>query len=400
MKRYILIVAAVALATVSCSRNYDVQPAGEGAEIGFGTWAENLTKAEARVQGTNDFLAGDTFAVYGYKAKSDDSGKVTAFDDDVVTASGSGTLTWDYPNHRFWDVNFDKYVFFGISPSAIGTAAEVNAQTGAITSQTITFAGNNNDILVAEKTTVEKGSAPYFNNYGTVDMVFNHVASLVDFKVAKAAALHDAVVNVTGFTLGNIQNQGILSVDGTYNATVYGGTTGPVVTWSNSGKGSYVPTSGVVPVYGADNINGIASDNPKLIAEDNVFPVPAEPAEGKSTTIINHLVVKPQAFVEPTNRTNVEDAGNADAQKITISYTITTVAAGGASNTNEYTATIWLYDFDLVNDKTQDASTFLGGWLTGKHYTFYITLDANPIVFGAKVNDWGASVGGYHYLLN
>ncbi len=394
MKRYILIVAAVALATVSCSRNYDVNPTGEGAEIGFGTWAENLTKA--RVQGSNTFTVDDNFAVYGAKIVTSPASTTTAFDDDIVTMSEAGDPgTWTYSPARYWDPNADSYVFYAISPASVGTTGNVNPQTGEISSTPVTFAGNDNDILVANKETVLNA------DFGKkVEIDFNHVASLVDFKVAKAAALHDAVVNVTGFTLGNIQNKGNLSVDGTYNATVYGGTTGPVVTWSNSGKGSYVPTSGVVPVYGADNINGIASDNPKLIAEDDAFPASAEPVDGKSTTIINHLVVKPQAFVEPTNRTNVEDAGNADAQKITISYTITTVAAGGASNTNEYTATIWLYDFDLVNDKTQDASTFLGGWLTGKHYTFYITLDANPIVFGAKVNDWGASVGGYHYLLN
>ena len=99
MKRYILIVAAVALATVSCSRNYDVNTAGEQ-EIGFGTWAEQLTKA--RVQGSNDFTSGDTFAVFGVKTRaSGDPTSQVVFNGDVVTASGSGTLTWSYDIPRF-----------------------------------------------------------------------------------------------------------------------------------------------------------------------------------------------------------------------------------------------------------------------------------------------------------
>ena len=382
MKRYILIVAAVALATVSCSRNYDVNPAGEGAEIGFGTWAENLTKAEAREAGTSTFLAGDTFAVYGYKAASDDSGKTTAFDDDVVTASGSGSLTWDYPNHRFWDVNFDKYVFFGISPSAIGTAAEVNAQTGAITSQTISFTGKNNDILVAEKTTVNKGDSPYFNNYGTVNMVFNHVASLVDLKVKKSPALANATVTVSAIAFENIQSAGVLTVT-EYNKTTATSSNGAAASWSSTATASYGPASGV---------ESVDITSPIEIAQDPAFNAATPAAPTGSTDLIKKLVVKPQTF---------DDTKNASvSQKLTVTYQVAVTDGAGNSSSNEYTSTLWLSDFDIVDDAAQD-DTKVASWEAGKHYTFYITIDANEIKFSASINDWvSTDATGYHYLLN
>ena len=390
-KLMILAVAAIALA--ACSKTYEVKHV-KATEIGFGTWAESLTRAisDPRTAGTNAFGVGDSFAVYGYKDMSDDSDPNTVFDDVEVEMTVAGTPgTWTYSPIRFWDKNYDKYIFYAVSPSSVGTAATVNPQTGEITSASIVFAGNNKDILVAEKKTVLKAS------YNTqVEMKFNHVASLVDFKLAKASNLHDATVTVTSFTLGNIQTTGVMTVDDDYDATVYGGTYGPVVSWSNTATGSYLPANGVTPVYSNDGAgdNVISVTHPLTIAEDDAFPVPAEPGDGKSTPVITNLVVKPQTFTAPSDRSDPEDASNAAAQKLTITYTIS-VTNGG---TNTYTSTLWLSDFDIVNDIDQE-DTKVASWDTGKHYTFYITLDSNPIAFGASIRDWTTGTG-YHYLVN
>ena len=387
----IMILAVAAVALVACSRTFDTHEVAQ-AQIGFGTWTETLTKT--RTQGDGTFTVGDDFAVYGSKIVNSPASTTPVFDDDVVTMTVAGVPgTWTYSPTRYWDQNTDSYVFYAISPASIGTGGTVNPQTGVITSASITFAGNDNDILVADKETVLKAA------YGsTVELDFNHVASLVDFKVSKAPNLSDATVKITGFTLGNIETTGALSVTDAYNATVYGGTNGPVASWSGTATGSYLPAAGVTPVYGDDGSNAIAAGNPLTIVEDDAFPVPAEPGSGKSTTVINHLVVKPQAFNEPSDRTDPADASNDDAQKITISYTITTTDANSGTSTNTYTSTLWLYDFDIVND-TDQTDTAVGSWATGKHYTFYITIDSTPIVFGATINDWTTGLG-YHYLLN
>jgi hypothetical protein len=377
----LLIIAAAALLAAACAKTYEVKETTPPA-IGFGTWAETLTKAitDHRTAGTSTFGVGDSFAVYGYKEVTSPASKTTVFDDVAVEMTAAGVPgTWTYSPTRYWDQNTDQYVFYAVSPSSVGTGGTVDPQTGEITSASIVFSGKNNDILVADKETVLK--AAYGNQ---VQLDFNHAASLVDFKVAKASNLHDATVKVTAFTLANIQTTGVMSVNDAYNATVYGGTAGPVVTWSSTATGTYGPTSGV---------NSVTL--PLEIAEDDVFPVPAEPGDGKSTFIINNLVVKPQTFAEPTGAEKADPASAATAQKLTITYTIE-VTGGG---TNTYTSTLFLYDFDVINDKDQ-GDTPVGSWATGKHYIFYITLDSTPIVFGAKINDWGTVSTGYHYLVN
>ena len=369
-KLMILAVAAITLA--SCSQTFEVKQ-HEGSAIGFGPWAETLTKA--RTQGSSTFAANDDFAVYGYKDMSNDSDPQTVFDD-VVVSTTDGT-TWTYSKPRFWDVNYDKYIFYAVSPADIGTGGTVNPQTGAITSASITFGGDDNDILVADKKQVDKGSAPYFSNYATVPLVFNHVATLVDIKVKKAPSLHDATVTVSAFELGDIDNVGVLTVNNAYNSDIFGGTAGPVVSWSTDTRGTYGPAAGV---------NEVDISPPIEITEDTAFnpTTPATPAA--STFLINNLIVKPQVF-------RASDGSN--PQKITLTYKI---EVDGSADVEYANCVLYLADFDFDDDADQLDSK-VAQWMPGRHYTFFITLDAHKIDFSASITDWTA-VSGYHYLVN
>ena len=393
MKRYIFIAAAMVLATVSCSKIYDATPVNHDVPIGFGTWAETLTKAitDPRTAGASAFGVGDSFAVYGYKDMSDNSDPNTVFDDDAVEMTAAGTPgTWTYSPLRFWDKNYDKYIFYAISPSSVGTAATVDPQTGAVsTSGSISFEGDNvaSDVLVADKKTVLKAA---YNSQ--VELVFNHIAALVDFKVSKAPNLKDATVKVTAFSLSNIENEGTFSVTSAYNGSVYGSTpTGlnPIASWSTGdATGTYGPGDGVTPVTLG---TGLA------IAQNDAFTHfdgtdNGEPADGKATFVINNLIVKPQPLTAPTDETDFTET----KPLLNITYTITT-GSGSSESTTEYSSQIWLSKFDIVNDNAQN-DTPVGSWATGKHYVFYITLDANPIVFGATITDW-TSGNGYYYLV-
>jgi len=341
----LMILAAAALATLACSRNYEVNPVSEQ-EIGFGSWAENLTKAEARVQGSNTFLAGDTFAVYGYKVNGSNNDVV--FDDVVVTASGSGTLTWGYSPKRFWDQSASGYTFYAVSPSAIGTAATVDAETGAISSASISFSGKDNDILVADK----KEVAPADYNK-KVEMVFNHIASLVDFKVKKHTNLGDAVLAITSFSISDIDATGTFAVSA-YTSTH------PVVTWTESAYANYDNTKGVTSVTLPTAVTTTGND------------------------LIDDLVVMPQAF---------RSGSDEHIQKVNIAYTIT----DEDSNVNTFTTSFNLKLFDN-DDDTDNEDTIVESWEAGKHYTFYITINANVIEFTGKITDW-TDVSGYNYLV-
>lgn len=349
----VVILAAAALTLAGCAKTYELQKTAQP-KIGFGTWANGLTKA--RTAGSSTFGDGDDFAVYGYKAMSNNSGANTVFNG--VTVSTTDGTAWTYETPRFWDSNYDKYTFFAVSPASAVNGGNVDAQTGEITSASITFNGDNNDILVANKTVVNKGEAPYFNNYGTVHMVFNHVASLVDIKVKKSPALKNVTVKVSNLTLSSIENKGVLSVNDAYTNDK------PVAVWSNDGTGSYSAS--------------LASA--ATIVEDPAFDATTPATPTSSTSIIEGLIVKPQTF-----------ATDGDArQQISITYKI------GAED--EVTKVLYLSDFDTVDDAAQD-DTKVAKWEDGKHYTFYITLDAHMISFDAEITPWAAVVNGYNYLV-
>lgn len=341
MKRYILIVAAVALATVSCSRNYDVNPSGEGTAIGFGTWAENLTRA--RAAGASTFGSGDSFKVEGFKTLA--GSPSTVFDD--VTVSTTDGTNWTYENTRFWDKTATSYTFFAVSSpdTELTFAAD-----GKIAATAVTFSGENNDILLADQ--VDVAPANFSNT--PVALTFKHIGSLVDLKVKKSAALNSAsaTVAITGVTLEKIDGAGKVAVTG-YTTNV------PSVAWTElDGNTTYGITSGAVDCTLPTNV-GTTGDN-----------------------LINTLVVIPQTLD--------------DTKILKISYTITD-AAGNVNTYND--VEVKLNQFDEDDDTENGPSDFISSWEAGKHYIYTLTIDANTINFSGTITDW-TTVNGYNYLLN
>ena len=341
----ILILAVAATALVACAKSFD-KSTSQGQAIGFGTWAETMTKA--RTQGSSTFVNGDDFNVYGFKTIS--SANTTVFNGDVVSYDGTD---WTYNNLRFWDPNATSYTFYAVSPA--GKIASANAQTGEFTSSSITFAGNDNDVLVADKKEVTKTGSPAAFANTPVPLVFNHIASLVDFKVKKHAEIAAATVAITSFQISNIDNVGTFSVNDAYTDTH------PVVTWNATAHaGTYSNTSGVT----------------------SVATLPDDIGTDGSDFLINNLVAMPQTFRTDSN-----------IQTVSIEYEIT---SGG--DTIQNTASFNLKLFDKTDDKGNN-DILISGWEAGKHYTFYITINANAIVFTASITDWVTPNNGYNYLL-
>ena len=412
----IMIFAVTFLTLAACSKTFDHSKAAtEGNAIGFGTWAETLTKAVAdptnpRVQGTNYFRQGDGIVVYGSKTDTDPDPDVTSvvFNgvDVVATAEGGDPVaatTWDYNNHRFWDSNAESYTFFAVSPKNNLATTTTTAIDGAFVTKSLEFTGATNDILVADKVVVEKGtgaSTTYFNSYGTVNLVFNHAAALVDLNVKKSPALNDATVKISAIAFENVKKKGVLELTSAkYNKTIDTRTTVPNITvaeWTASTPGTYLPEAGASPIHGdVSTTDAIAVGNEKEIDTDTNFDAGTPKTPAAYTELFKNLVVVPQAFTAPSDRVNPDNESNANAQKVTITYTIT--PTGG--DTNTYTSTLWLSDFDGVDNDAQ-AATYVGSWAPGKHYVFYITIDAHEIKFSAVISPWEETISGYNYLLN
>lgn len=338
----LIILAAAAIAAVACSRTFDTAPAKEQA-IGFGTWADQLTKA--RAAGASTFGAGDSFNVEGFKTLS--GSPVTVFND--VTVSTTNGSTWTYENTRFWDKNATGYTFFAVSSPNTTLTFEAN---GTIAATAVTFSGENNDILLADQ--VDVAPANFTNT--PVNLNFKHIGSLVDLKVKKSAELNtaNATVAITGITLEGISDEATVAVTG-YTTKV------PTVAWDNldnADNSTYGITSGYVDCTLPTNV-GTAGDN-----------------------LINTLVVIPQELT--------------DTKILKISYKIT----DAAGNVNTYSnVEVKLNKFDGDDDTENGPSDFISSWEAGKHYIYTLTIDANTINFSGTITNW-TTVNGYNYLLN
>lgn len=349
MKKLILFAAMAAIA-VSCAKTSEVKSVSEQA-IGFDTWKSNLTKSTHAA-----FTSGATFNIYGYKHMGDESTHTDVFTGDVVTYNGTA---WNYSNIRFWDRTTEYYTFFAIAPSG-NVSSE--PQPGCFVTNDITFTGRNGDILVAKKKDVAKAS------YGlAVDLDFVPQAALFDLKVKKAKNLEEASLRINSVSIQNIQTKGHLTVNS------YDGSTKPVTAWALA---SSPATTNFDNTHGAPSV-----DLPTIHAGVGFGP-------SNSQFLINNLIVMPQSL-------NLN-------QKLVINYTIT---LGTETITHEREIFLNKFDDSDVDqdagrtEEAQNAGDFITAWAPGKHYTYYLTINADLIVFSATISDW-TDVNAYHYIIN
>lgn len=368
--KHFILIAAVAMVASSCAHSFEAQETQQPA-IGFGTWAEQLTKAESRTAGTNTFKSGDTFNVYGYKEVS--STKTNIFNGDVVTAKGAtegdglDVAKWEYSPLRFWDPTASYYKFYAASPSGILNTTPVDgsgAYTGLFTSLSMTFGGHDNDVLVATEKTV---NAPYSSE--AVLMQFNHVASLIDVKVKKDAALPaEATIRITSASLLNIQKTGTFAVT-SYESNE------PVVSWTPTASGTYAWEVASLDVTQKTDYSEVPPST-----------------TGTEKYLFNNFVLMPQTL---------DPAGDSDPT-LHIEYKIVTQEAVAEPATPEvstsYIANIPIKDFIVVDNTTNTGDPVPSNWAQGTHYTYTLTIGANAITFTASINDW-TPVSGYRYLV-
>ena len=369
----VIILAAVAIAAVACSRAYDVAPASNQA-IGFNTWSDVMTKARATANDNTAFQNGDVFDIYGFKTVGSTNSVV--FNGDDVTATVSGTsVTWDYAPHRFWDPAAASYTFFAVLPAnKLKTAP---AETGLFVSNDITFddpTNFSNDILVADKKVVNgTGSSAPYSYTNPVQIQFNHVASSVDLLVKQDNKLGDAVVKVTALSLLNIHNTGNFTVT-EYSSNI------PTVTWAEATTPTTLGTSGEYVVLDSSSDTDDVTASGKTTYDNHS----ASNTTGNAAPLFQGYVFMPQTITD-------------DVQQIKLSYTVQV----GTETPNVYTdVVIDIRDF-MTTDTDNNSGTNITSWAPKTRYIYTMTIGANAIEFTASVKDWEATdVNGYQYLLN
>ena len=395
MKKLFLF-AAIAAIAVSCAKTSEINPVSDQA-IGFDTWTSNLTKSTH-----TQFVNGSNFAVYGYKYTAATDSKATVFNGEKVSYDGSA---WNYSGVRFWDRTTDQYAFYAVAPYALNPQnptnpliQTMNIETGVFTTKDISFNGVNSvnnpaDLLVAKRKTAIRENKEYGKQ---VALDFIPAAALLDVKVKKVDNLTEAVLKVEAIELRNIQSEGhysnsgysdmTTSLDRPISATV-GSVTG--LGWTPAKDSEEKPI-----VSNFSNLHGDAIETLPSIGA-NVGGGTANAAD-----VIKNLVVMPQVLGTVASPNNVSNG-----QTLYIKYSI--------SFSNEkitHEREIALCDFDTTDldavpgrteeDQNGDANAqFITTWMPSKHYTYYLTINADIITFTASVSDW-TDANAFHYIIN
>ena len=388
MKKLMLFAAMAAIA-VSCAKTSEVNPVSEQA-IGFDTWTSNLTKSTH-----TQFATGSNFAVYGYKETDDPHDRTTVFNGDKVTYDGS---SWNYTGVRFWDRTTDRYKFFAVAPYALSTQnpqtsliQTMDVETGIFTTKDITFTGvnsmnNASDLLVAKRKSAVRESKEYGKQ---VDLDFIPASALLDVKVKKVDNLTEAILKIEEIELRDIQTVGHYSIVGYSDLTA---TIDRPVSASVGGVTGLGWTLAETPVTG--NFSNLHGD-----AIETLPSIGANVGGGTTNAVdvIKNLVVMPQVLGSIVNN---EPIGN--GQRLYIKYSI---SFSSEKITHEREIPLCAFDStDLEatpgrTEAEQNQGEFITCWMPNKHYTYYLTINADIITFTATISDW-ADVNAFHYIIN
>ena len=93
-------------------------------------------------------------------------------------------------------------------------------------------------------------------------------------------------------------------------------------------------------------------------------------------------------------------------QKLVINYTVTfsneTITHEREILLNKFDETDMRDDKGRGEDDQNGDDTdkwYITSWLPGKHYVYYLTINADLIVFNATISDWD-DVNAFRYLIN
>ncbi len=382
-KSNLVLLAAAASMLASCSNekllsdNQDAQQV-----IGFTSYSESSTRGDVNDKKNLEYYH-STFAVFGTKVNKNDATKFQyVFGGKPVTGTlnpAGVTCTyqttadavledWKYDNPRFWDKQAN-YKFIAYAPVSNDNPINyyynaADALVGATgngfkTKQDYILKGTN---LQATATEAEKvkgfnvdgedldlmisalNSQDGASHSPKVNLLFRHILSKLNVKVAKSEALQNCTVTIKEIKITGLKDNGSYNESSYVNnelSKVSGWTASYSVTPSTY-KLSYSSSDGQVLN------NGTYSGE----APDVVFTA------GKPFFFIESLVM-PQDIAD-------------DQVKLTIDYTIQS-----GDYIEEYPYELDLYDIAALQK-----------FFDGYNYTLNFTIDPDVIIFDAEVSTW------------
>ena len=334
-KNHSLLLAAVAaVALLSACAESDVLVDGDAAmstskgAIVFGhAVPQNITRASLTAGAS--FQAGDEMAVYGFQ---DDN---LLFNNQLVTSNGGNSI-WNYSPVKYWQGS-SSYAFYAFYPYSVGHTFGTK-DAPYITVPTFTVADDKDsqiDLMVAQQV--------FPRPFNTVDFVFNHILSNVNFHLNVPAAFD--LTGIDNITVDHFDVTGILST-GAYTQTSFD---------SNRAVGAWDSQSGTY-------------DFPEVTTG-------SVSAADRSYALSTDLLLMPQNI--------------ADDARISIDYTIH--YSDNSASSFQKSARM----DEIVGTSTKNGSTeVLAAWRPNVRYNYILTV--NPSVSNIVYDgvDWDGTSGG------
>lgn len=295
--------------------------------IDFGiAMPESATRASYGVGAT--FQAGDQMAVFGFQDTDN-----LLFNDQLVTSNG-GSDVWTYSPVKYWQ-NGSSYEFYAFFPYGVthtfGTQAAPYFNVPGFTVANVK--DDQIDLMIAQKNQPRP--------FNTVDLVFNHILSNVNFYFTVSSAFD--MTGISSVSVNSFDVTGLYNT-GDYAQTGFTGNTA-VGAWSNQ-SGTYD-----FPEVTTGSVTG----------------------SGSRATLSDDLLLLPQTI--------------SDDARIAIKYTLN--YADGSASTFEKAVRL----ASIVGNSAKSGQQVLSVWNPNVRYNYFMAV--NPSVSNIVYDgvDWNGTIG-------
>lgn len=224
MKKYLFIIATVALFASCAEKDSFKEVVSPDVEIGFSTFTGKLTRAGSEnsgIESTNALNAHHTaFKVWGYKTVNGTPSSVFGESNGAGTQVSWNTsnTAWEYTPLRFWDKSATNYKFYAAAPaSASWTYASDKISLSNFTVDGVSIEASSSidanavfgakDIMISEDVTV----LPADYTTAKVQLNFIHLLTRLNIGVKKSSTLADYYVKLKSIKVFNLVDGGNFS---------------------------------------------------------------------------------------------------------------------------------------------------------------------------------------------
>ncbi len=378
MKKSVFAALAALAALAACTKNEVTPQQSNPQQVSFTPLGGKLS-TKALIDGTV-YPVAESFGTFAY---FNAAGTTFPTDAEVyipesevknTTSATSGTA-WTTDPAYYWPKQ-GSLTFFSYSPYSINTSVDCDATDGIKITDWDVDANQTVDVMVADYKTEQTKNGSN-GGYTGVPTIFRHkLSQIVKFTFATkedycggrtetGAQVGDKFFYINSVKINNIQHKGSYKSGN----NVDGAAATPVL-------GEWTPTADTENYIWYENAAG-----PLFGYDTNKADAPCQLANG-------YLLILPQTFTEPADRTT--PGYEANEKNIQISYTIKTCTATPAGAmppkfSTEEVKNVYVTLYDVQYDAM---ATAVQNWEMNKKISYTITIGLDQIYWAPSVEDW------------